>query len=261
MVVAGSCPCAGACSLRSCGDHPIHSGAPAGGWQFMGAGSLLLLLVVAVATYLGEAQSCFRRCREVKLSRIGGYVLTLFYTMCVVAVPFVLKITWSLAHWRPHDVAWLGSGIATILCTTLSLNQIRKHLENYTAPRLQRHIVRILLMPPIYAIDCWICMRFNSLGKYLTVVREFYEGFCIWSFMLFMMDFLYNVARSRRVQERGNAYRTTTTTRPPSAFEDGMGQMRRTQRVWSAEELELLDGTPTRGTGAGGDHGIDHHQS
>eukprot|EP01050_Picozoa_sp_SAG11_P048185 SAG11_NODE_25639_length_356_cov_0.607004_1_plen_66_part_00 len=37
--------------------------------------------------------------------------------------------------------------------------------------RLQKHIVRILLMPPVYAIDCFACMRFESLGLYLTLIR------------------------------------------------------------------------------------------
>lgn len=49
----------------------------------------------------------------------------------------------------------------------MSFQEARKHIENYSSPRLQKHIVRILLMPPIYAIDCFIAMRFNSLGTYL----------------------------------------------------------------------------------------------
>jgi hypothetical protein len=95
-----------------------------------------------------------------------------------------------------------------------------QHLENYSSPRLQKHIIRILFMPPVYAIDCFgpgppgtlsglsvlpsksalydvfvwargalnsekwrflsraVAMRFNSLGAYLTIGREFYEAFC-----------------------------------------------------------------------------------
>ena len=32
-----------------------------------------------------------------------------------------------------------------------------QHLANYSAPRLQKHIIRILWMPPVYAIDCFLC--------------------------------------------------------------------------------------------------------
>ena len=29
--------------------------------------------------------------------------------------------------------------------------------------------------------DCFVAMRFNSLGAYLTIGREFYEAYCVWS--------------------------------------------------------------------------------
>eukprot|EP01043_Picozoa_sp_COSAG02_P125704 COSAG02_NODE_62891_length_264_cov_1.254545_1_plen_88_part_11 len=41
-------------------------------------------------------------------------------------------------------------------------------------------------------------MRFDSAGVYLTVIRELYEAFCVWSFMALMMEFLHNVASLRR---------------------------------------------------------------
>ena len=69
------------------------------------------------------------------------------------------------------------------MATVMSVGAIRKHLENYSSPRLQKHIVRILWMPPVYAIDCFVAMRFNSYGVYLTIMREFYEAYCVHSFM------------------------------------------------------------------------------
>jgi len=50
-------------------------------------------------------------------------------------------------------------------------------------------------------------MRFNSAGAYLTVVREMYEAYCVWSFMSLMMEFLHNVATLRRsTAEKGQAH-------------------------------------------------------
>ena len=61
-----------------------------------------------------------------------------------------------------------AAGVFTAMATVMSVGAIRKHLENYSSPRLQKHIVRILWMPPVYAIDCFVAMRFNSYGVYLT---------------------------------------------------------------------------------------------
>ncbi len=35
------------------------------------------------------------------------------------------------------------------------------HTEYYTQPRLQRHVIRILWMVPIYAVDAWFALRFQ----------------------------------------------------------------------------------------------------
>jgi len=35
------------------------------------------------------------------------------------------------------------------------------HTEYYTRPRLQRHVIRILWMVPIYSIDAWFALRFK----------------------------------------------------------------------------------------------------
>jgi hypothetical protein len=42
------------------------------------------------------------------------------------------------------------------------LAQIAMHTEYYTQPRLQKHVIRILLMVPIYAVDAWFALRFQK---------------------------------------------------------------------------------------------------
>ncbi|GFH23710.1 transmembrane protein, partial [Haematococcus lacustris] len=61
------------------------------------------------------------------------------------------------------------------------------HTEYYTRPRLQRHVIRILWMVPIYAIDAWFALRFRDAREYLDPVRECYEAFVILSFFNFLM--------------------------------------------------------------------------
>lgn len=37
--------------------------------------------------------------------------------------------------------------------------QVAMHTEYYTRPNLQRHVIRILWMVPIYGVDAWFALR------------------------------------------------------------------------------------------------------
>lgn len=44
-------------------------------------------------------------------------------------------------------------------------------------PQLQRHVVRIMWMVPVYAIDSWFALRFKEANIYLDTARECYEAY------------------------------------------------------------------------------------
>ncbi len=166
-------------------------------------GIVVLVLTVVTAAVRGELQRWARRSflfmgSERKLSRTIGQCLTLVYITLCVTVPFMVYLTFFVLRLRPHDVAWLVASIFTAMTVFMSVREIRLHLVNYSSPPLQKHIIRILWMPPVYAVNCYVSMRFDSAGVYLTVIRELYEAFCVWSFMALMMEFLHNVASLRR---------------------------------------------------------------
>jgi hypothetical protein len=48
-----------------------------------------------------------------------------------------------------HQVAWITAGITTFFACIISFWTIYKHLRHYNEVRLQRYIVRILLMVPV----------------------------------------------------------------------------------------------------------------
>jgi hypothetical protein len=178
---------------------------------FMGMGAIILILTFATAAVDDTLVMFFIRMRE-KPIRVAGHLATCGYVTAIVVMPFVVRVTFSSKYpwWRPHTIAWLVAGVFAAMTTMVAVRELMKHLNNYTSPRLQKHIVRILLMPPIYAIDCWISMRFSSMGMYLTVFREVYEAYCLWSFMSLMLNFLHNVATLRRQQaDAANAFKVS----------------------------------------------------
>ena len=67
---------------------------------------------------------------------------------------------------------------------------VAQHLENYRMPRLQRHVIRILWMVPIYAVDCWLALRFKECTIYFDTIRECYEAYVIYNFYTYCTVYL-----------------------------------------------------------------------
>jgi hypothetical protein len=92
-------------------------------------------------------------------------------------------------------VIWLNTtfGIAGFFAWTavvLSLWLIYKHLRNYNEPHLQRPIVRILLMVPIYAINSWVSLRYVHVSLYLDLIRDAYEAYVVYQFFVLLVEFI-----------------------------------------------------------------------
>lgn len=62
---------------------------------------------------------------------------------------------------------------------TLGTLQIYTHLRNYTVPKEQRYIIRILFIVPVYAFDSWLSLLLLGSHQYYVYfdsVRDCYEG-------------------------------------------------------------------------------------
>jgi hypothetical protein len=68
--------------------------------------------------------------------------------------------------------------------------EIVNHLLNFNRPELQRHVVRILWMVPIYAVESWTALRFKEIALYLSTAREAYESLVIYSFLMYLIAYL-----------------------------------------------------------------------
>ena len=89
-----------------------------------------------------------------------------------------------------HDVGWLLCGVFTIITTITSLWLVWKHLTYYTCPLQQRHIIRMLFMPPIYAIVSTLSYLFYREALYYQIIRDCYEAVVITSFFYLFLQYL-----------------------------------------------------------------------
>ncbi|KAK0629805.1 organic solute transporter Ostalpha-domain-containing protein [Bombardia bombarda] len=88
------------------------------------------------------------------------------------------------------DAATLTAGIASLLATFMSIVSIWLQTKNYRKPLLQRYVVRILLMVPIYSISSWVSMVSLTAAAFLDPIRDIYEAFTIYTFFQLLINYI-----------------------------------------------------------------------
>ncbi|RBR16914.1 uncharacterized protein FIESC28_06748 [Fusarium coffeatum] len=82
------------------------------------------------------------------------------------------------------------AGVASVVATILSVISIMLQAKNYRKPLLQRYVVRILLMVPIYSIASWTSMVSLKAAAFLDPIRDIYEAFTIYTFFQLLINYL-----------------------------------------------------------------------
>ncbi|PIA14427.1 DUF300-domain-containing protein [Coemansia reversa NRRL 1564] len=98
------------------------------------------------------------------------------------------NLAWN--QFDAHKVGWIVSGTFALAATVVSTVHICAHLKHYTVPRQQRHIVRIILMIPIYSVISFLSYRFYREAPYYTAVRDCYEAFAIAAFYMLLLQYV-----------------------------------------------------------------------
>lgn len=92
-------------------------------------------------------------------------------------------------NFKAHDVGWLVCGVMTLIATVASIWLIWKHLTYYTCPQQQRHIVRLLVMVPVYAIVSFMSYLFYHEALYYQTIRDCYEAVLVTSFFYLILAY------------------------------------------------------------------------
>ncbi|KAI0699764.1 organic solute transporter subunit alpha/Transmembrane protein [Cerioporus squamosus] len=84
----------------------------------------------------------------------------------------------------------LVAGLCTTIATLVSAVSIIMHLKNYRKPHLQRQVIRIMLMVPLYAIASFISLFSLEAAFFIDAVRDIYEAFVIYCFFDLLIAYL-----------------------------------------------------------------------
>lgn len=120
---------------------------------------------------------------------IRPFAILLYALAALVLVPLFLAKSFRNGFDRRDQEILIG-GIFVLVAIPLSLWEIILHVIHYTKPRLQKHIIRILWMVPIYAINAWIGLVYPKQAIYVDSARECYEAYVIYNFMKFLLNYL-----------------------------------------------------------------------
>ncbi|KAI5121000.1 hypothetical protein M0805_000461 [Coniferiporia weirii] len=103
---------------------------------------------------------------------------------------------WSSSgvHWDAHRIGWAISGGCSLLTLIISIISVLGHARNYTVREEQRQIIRILYMPPVYAIISFFSYRFFRSYTYYELIEVVYEAITISAFLLLIMEYVASTA-------------------------------------------------------------------
>ena len=164
------------------------------------------------------------KCCGIKWSSLLGYVFLLATVALMIWLPFFIGRTIiacldekDKCKDKAGDLGFLGAGVFTVLAVLLGLLQIVRHWLNYFKPPMQRHVVRVLWMVPIYALDAmftlYLCFRTDENGGregcessgwrlVAETLREFYEAYTIYAFFCYLVECLHQEAKALSVDQQ-----------------------------------------------------------
>ncbi|KAI9468719.1 organic solute transporter Ostalpha-domain-containing protein [Coemansia mojavensis] len=93
-----------------------------------------------------------------------------------------------MGSWLVTGMVWVA-GLSSWAATLVSLGAVWAHCKNYSQPHLQRWVVRIILMVPVYALTAWAALVSAESAFYLDAVRDVYEAFVIYCFVSLLIAY------------------------------------------------------------------------
>ena len=91
-----------------------------------------------------------------------------------------------------HTVAAFSAAGFVMLTIPISLRLVLNHLSNWNRPSIQKHVVRIIWMIPLYSIESFFALKYRESAIYIRTFRESYESYVIYNFLYYLIALLGN---------------------------------------------------------------------
>lgn len=102
---------------------------------------------------------------------------------------------------QEHNLTFLAlAGTFTLLTCLISMFHMSSHLNKMNQPIIQRKIISILWMSPIYSVTSFLSLIYTPLEGYMAIIKDFYESYCIYNFLSFLILVLGRGSRENAVE-------------------------------------------------------------
>lgn len=84
---------------------------------------------------------------------------------------------------------YASTGILALVAIICSVHLMVRHLNNWTDPKGQISIVRIVMMVPIYALTSWLAIICGKYAVYFNLFRDSYEALVLYEFFCLIIHY------------------------------------------------------------------------
>ena len=116
-----------------------------------------------------------RRYLRELIRRAGNYLA--YATLLIMLMVLPKVIYQGVRSGRIDFAAYNSAGVMVLGTIVLSFRLVYLHLTHWYMPQVQKYVVRILWMVPLYAVQSWLSLRFHSSRIYIDTIRDFYEAY------------------------------------------------------------------------------------
>ncbi|KAI0338800.1 DUF300-domain-containing protein [Trametopsis cervina] len=97
-------------------------------------------------------------------------------------------------NWDAHRIGWVIAGACAAATVLISSITVLQHCLHYTNRPQQRQILRVLYMPPVYAVISFFSFRFFRDYTYYDLIETAYESVTLSAFLLLLIEFVASTA-------------------------------------------------------------------
>ncbi|EJK67080.1 hypothetical protein THAOC_11930 [Thalassiosira oceanica] len=130
----------------------------------------------------------------IRLMKKLSHIMTVSSSAIFLLVVFPLLFNSAVRDAREGKTdfaAFYSAASFVVITLVLSFREILHHLYNWYAPEVQKFVVRILFMVPLYSVGSWLSLRFHVGARvYIDTIRDLYEAYVIQSFVYYLVELL-----------------------------------------------------------------------
>ncbi|KAL1585449.1 hypothetical protein WHR41_05694 [Cladosporium halotolerans] len=82
------------------------------------------------------------------------------------------------------------AGVSSLVACLLTILTTILQSKNYRKPLLQRHVIRILMLVPIFSCASWASLTSLRVAFWIDPLRDVYEAFVLYTFFQLLINFL-----------------------------------------------------------------------